>query len=145
MTRVTANLEELARRLIAHEANLNKAARAYSTAVFPVPEKLRPHLSIFMGKAGFRALLARALALAGTDVPWLRGLQVKADGSLLPAPELMAKVSPSDILTGRVAVLSQLLGLLVAFIGEKLTLRLVHEVWPTLSAEELHFGKRIKK
>jgi hypothetical protein len=37
-----------------------------------------------------------------------------------------------------------LLGLLVAFIGEDLTLRLVREVWPKLSLNNLDFGKGYK-
>ena len=38
-------------------------------AVFLVCEKLRPHLAMLMGNAGFRALLSRALALAKAEVP----------------------------------------------------------------------------
>ena len=39
------------------------------------------------------------------------------------------------------AGVAQLLGLLVTFIGEELTLRLVREVWPKLSPNNLDFGK----
>jgi hypothetical protein len=49
-----------------------------------------------------------------------------------------------DIFEGRVVLLAQLLGLLVAFIGEDLTLRLVREVWPKLSLNNLDFGKGYK-
>jgi hypothetical protein len=145
MTRSTPSLRNFAARLIAHEAQLNKTARIKCTAVFPVSEKLRPHLSTFMGKAGFRALLARALALAAAEVPWLGRLQVRPDGSLQPAAELMGQIPPAENAAGREVLLAQLLGLMVTFIGEKLTLRLVHEVWPTLTERELHFGKGTKK
>jgi len=46
---------------------------------------------------------------------------------------------------GRVVLLAQLLGLLVAFIGEDLTLRLVREVWPKLSINDVNFGKGDEK
>jgi hypothetical protein len=38
-------------------------------------------------------------------------------------------------------MVAQLLGLLVAFIGDNLTLRLVRDVWPTLSLEDLNFAQ----
>jgi hypothetical protein len=37
-------------------------------------------------------------------------------------------------------LLTHLFQLLVAFIGEKLTLQLVHESWPTLPANDLNFS-----
>ena len=93
-----------------------------------------------MGNVGFRALLSRALALANADVPWLRAVHVKADGSLEGLDELGAQVDPDEIFQGCVVLLAQLLGLLVAFIGEDLTLRLVRDVWPKLSLNNLDFG-----
>ena len=104
----------------------------------PVPclasEKLRPHLAALMGNIGFRALLARALALANADVPWLRAVHVKTDGSYEGFEELEAHVDPDEFSEGCVVLLSHLLGLLVAFIGEELTLRLVRQAWPKLSS-----------
>ena len=94
-----------------------------------------------MGKVGFRELLSRALALANAEVPWLRAVHVKADGSFEGLDELGAQVDPDEFSEGRVVLLAQLLGLLVTFIGEELTLRLVREVWPKLSPNNLDFGK----
>jgi hypothetical protein len=93
-----------------------------------------------MGNGGFRALLARALALAGAEVAWLRAVHVKADGTLEGLEALHAQLKPADFLEGRVVLLAQLLGLLVAFIGPSLTSRLMGEVWPQLSAENVDFG-----
>jgi hypothetical protein len=56
-------------------------------------------------------------------------------------PELQAQLAPAQFAEGRTVLLAQLLGLLVAFIGEGLTVRLVHEAWPDLSHSELNFGK----
>jgi hypothetical protein len=47
----------------------------------------------------------------------------------------------TKFLEGGVVLLAQLLGLLVAFIGENLTLRLVREVWPKVPLDDLDFGK----
>jgi hypothetical protein len=39
-----------------------------------------------------------------------------------------------------VVMLAQLLGLLVAFIGENLTLHLVRDVWPKVRLDDVEFG-----
>jgi hypothetical protein len=129
-----------AERLVAYETWGKKSSRTTSAVDFPVCEKLRPHLATLVGNAGFRALLSRALALAGAEVAWLRAVRVKADGALEGPEELHAQVDPKQIAEGRVALVAQLLGLLVAFIGENLTLRLVREVWPKVPLDDLDFG-----
>jgi hypothetical protein len=137
-------MRDFAERLIAHETRENKSSETKTSGPFLVGENLRPHLAPLMGKAGFRALLSRALALANAEVPWLRAVHIKADGSFDGLDELGAQVDPDEIFKGRVVLLAQLLGLLVAFIGEDLTLRLVREVWPKLSLNNLDFGKGYK-
>jgi hypothetical protein len=137
-------MRDFAERLIAHETRENKSSETKTSGPFLVGENLRPHLAPLMGKAGFRALLSRALALADAEVPWLRAVHIKADGSFDGLDELGAQVDPDEIFKGRVVLLAQLLGLLVAFIGEDLTLRLVREVWPKLSLNNLDFGKGYK-
>jgi hypothetical protein len=134
-------MRDFAERLIAYETRGNKFSETKVPAAFLVCEKLRPHLARLMGKVGFRELLSRALALANAEVPWLRAVHVKADGSFEGLDELGAQVDPDEIFEGRVVLLAQLLGLLVTFIGEDLTLRLVREVWPKLSLNSLDFGK----
>lgn len=130
-------MRDFAERLIACETRGKKSFGTKAQAAFVVCEKLRPHLSTLMGNVGFRALLSRALALANADVPWLRAVHVKADGSFEGLDELGAQVDADEIFEGVVVLLAQLLGLLVAFIGGSLTLRLVREVWPKLSASSL--------
>ena len=132
-----------AERLIEYETGGNKSSQTITPAAFPVPEKLRPHLATLMGNGGFRALLSRALALANAEIPWLRAVQVKADGSLEGLEERLAQLDPDELSEGRVVLLAQLLGLLVAFIGEKLTLRLVREVWPEVPLNDLDFGNGV--
>src|SRR5712692_8632062 len=141
MSRATPKMRDFAERLIGHETRKNKSSETKTPAACRVAEKLRPHLATLMGNLGFRALLSRALALANAEVPWLRAVHVNADGSLEGLDELGAHVDPDEIFEGCVALLAQLLGLLVAFIGEDLTLRLVREVWPKLSFNNLDAGK----
>jgi hypothetical protein len=141
MNRATPKMRVFAGRLIACEATQKRDRGTKTPAIFPVPEKLRPHLTTFMGNAGFRALLLRALALAGAEVPWLRAVQVSSAGSLEVSHELAEKVAAKEIIEGGVVLLAQLLGLMVAFIGEKLTLQLVRDIWPRLSIKELNGSK----
>ena len=119
---------------------MRKSSTSPSGRVFTVVEKLRPPLTNLMGMAGFRALLARSLTLAAAEVVWLRVVQLNADGTWEGLDELEAQVGPADFLEARVVALAQLIGLLVAFIGKNLTLRLVGEIWPSLSLNELDFS-----
>jgi hypothetical protein len=131
----------MAERLIAYEARANGSSGTKASAACLVGEKLHPHLATLMGNVGFRALLARALALANAEVQWLRAVHVKADGSFEGLDELGAKVDPDEFFEGCVVLLAQLLGLLEAFIGENLTLQVVRQAWPKLSLNDLDFGK----
>ena len=141
MSRAIPKLQDFAERLIAHEMIGNNSSETKTPAACRAGEKLRPQLATLMGNIGFRALLSRALALANADVPWLRAVHVKTDGSFEGLEELGAQIDPDEFFEGCVGLLSHLLGLLVAFIGEELTLRLVREVWPELSPNDLVFGK----
>ena len=117
MSRANPNMRHFAKRLIVFEAR-DDSSKTKTSAAFPIPEKLRQQLVTLMGEGGFRALLVRALALASAEVPCLRTVRVKADGSLTGAAELHAQFGPDEFLEGRVVLLAHLLGLLVAFIGE---------------------------
>ena len=132
MSRATPQMRHFARCLIAYETPEMKSFEAETPAGFPVCEKLRVHLATFMGKTGFHTLLARSLALSIEEVPWLCAVRARADDSLEGLEELQAQLGPKEFSDGEVVLLAQLLGLLVAFIGENLTLRLVRDVWPEI-------------
>lgn len=129
-------MRDFAGRLIAYETRANKSSRTNPAAAFQVCEKLRPQLAIMIGNGGFRALLTRAIALAKSEVPWLGTVQVKADGSLAGLEDIEVQADPEDIARGGVVLVARLLGLLVAFIGEKLMLRIVCDVWPELAPND---------
>ena len=138
-------MREIAQRLIEYETPRADSSKTKSIAPFRATERLRPHLATLMGNGGFRALLARALTLASAKVTWLRAVRVNPDGALEGLEQLQARLEPADFLEGRVVLLAQLLGLLVAMIGPGLTLRLVGEVWPQLSADNMNFGDGDRK
>jgi len=134
-------MRNFATRLAACETGGNHASETSAAAVLQIFGKLRLHLAPLTGNAGFRALLSRAVALASPEVPWLPGVNVKSDGSLEGLDKLDGQYDPKEIAAGRVILLAQLLGLLVAFIGETLTLRMLRDLWPQLSRDDLDLGR----
>lgn len=93
-----------------------------------------------MGNVGVSALQSRALALANRQFPWLRAVHIKADGGFGGLDAVDAQVDPREFFEGCVVLFAHLLGLLEAFIGVDLTLRLVGEAWPELPLNDLDFA-----
>ena len=126
---VTPNTRAFVQRLLDHEtAEGNPPDRL--SAVLRVFEKLRRSLSLLAGSEGFRALLTRALTLAKKEAPSLSALEVDADGALAGLREAGSALNKDEISDGGVVLIAKFIGLLVAFIGEGLTVRLVRDVWP---------------
>jgi hypothetical protein len=101
---------------------------------------LRRPLITLAGVAGFRSLLSRALTLARAEDPNLSAVQVAADGSLKGLDELASRTDKEQARDGGAILIAQLIGLLLTFIGEGLTLRLVQDVWP-----EAAFDRRVSE
>lgn len=134
MKRANSRMRDIAERLVALEAGEKKASATEAPAAFRVLARLRPNLAMLMGNTGFHALLLRAFALAAAEAPTLRGVQVEPDGALAGWE---AQADGTKLAEDGVLLVVQLLGLLEAFIGESLTLRLLREVWPQLSPGNL--------
>ena len=132
MDTASPSIRALARRLLA--ASQSAAGSPGEQAVL-VNEKLRISLTQFAGADGFASLLRRALALASAETPVLHGATDSADGRL-EGLEQLATLPGSVAAAATVAITANLLGLLVQFIGEPLTLRLVRDAWPNLSPDE---------
>jgi hypothetical protein len=141
MSRATPLMREFAGRLVALETKRTRDQRIQTPVAFEVCEKLRPYLGTLMGKAGFCALLSRALALAEAEAPALRAVRVLADGSLAGCEAPGTPAEAQKVAEGSVVLLAQLLGLLEAFIGRNLTLRMLRDVWPKLTLNESHFSQ----
>jgi hypothetical protein len=145
MSRSTPKMEGFAQRLVTHETVGNKPFAANAPAAFGgVVEKLRRPLVALTGVTGFRSLLSRALALSSEEVRWLRAVHIKADGSL-EYPAEMADVDKKEIANGEVALIARLLRLLVTFIGEALTLRLLQDAWPEVPVNDFDSNKNASK
>lgn len=140
MNRATPQMRGIAERLIASERPEGTFADAAAPTKFPVTAKLHPLLATLVGKSGVRALLARALLLASAEVPWLRAARVSIDGGLDGLEAIIADLDPAVLAEGRVVLLAQLLGLLVALIGPGLTSRLIGELWPQIPLEQRDFS-----
>lgn len=123
------SMQALAHRLLALEGRLQSATDGPVDEAVRVLERLRIALARFAGPDGFTSLLRRALTLARIDHPALQQVSVKADGSLAGLEQL-----PGD---AAIAIIAQLLGLLVTFIGESLTLRLVRDAWPDAPLDDI--------
>jgi hypothetical protein len=133
-------MRRIAERLMVAESR-RRPRKGSSVAAFPVTDNLRPYLANLVGKGGVRALLARALVLASAEVAWLHSARVNADGDVEGLDALGAEFDAPRFLEGRVVLLAQLLGLLVALIGPGLTSRLTGEIWPEVPLEDRDFGK----
>lgn len=122
----------LAKRLVATEAAVQSADGTGPNAALRVCNKLRISLTRFAGAAGFESLLRRAVVLARLEVPSLHGIEIKPDCSIEGLEGLLG----NDGTEAGAAITAHLLGLLVTFIGQPLTLRLVRETWPDASLSD---------
>lgn len=132
---------QLARRLLAYEAAAGRNSEPTESAAFRVCEKLRTPLCSLAGVAGFRSLLSRALTLARVEDPTLRAVEVCGDGSLKGLDALGPQMDKETSVDGGARLIAQLLGLLLTFIGEGVTLRLVQNVWPETAFDDRDSGK----
>jgi hypothetical protein len=129
-------IQDLARQLLARKPARGELLEGEADQIVRTCEKLRVPLTKFAGAAGFSSLLSRALAMAKQQAPSLAGLWVDADGSLVGFNNIQHDLAVAEATRqGEVILVSELLGLLVMFIGEPLTLNLVREAWPYASIE----------
>ena len=136
MDRPSSALRDLAGRLLAASQT---GTGPHVEATVLVSERLRISLTKFAGSAGFESLLRRALVLASADVPALRSVKIGAGGRLEGFGQFAADQGAGAAeVEAAVAVTAHLLELMITFIGEPLTLRLVGEAWPDALVDEAH-------
>jgi len=134
MSMASPEIQELARQLLAFEATQSGASDAPVGATLRVIEELRLRLIRLAGVDGFRSLLSRSLTLARAEASCLNQAHVSANGILEGFDGIEDNQAAGQ--AGRVLV-AHLLALLMTFIGESLTLRLVRESWPEASMSEV--------
>lgn len=144
MSRATPEMRAFAKCLIDYETGGNILRETDLLADFRASDKLRPHLLALMGRTGFRSLLSRALAMAGEEVAWLRAIHISKDGTLEGLADLRPEVKKEQFNQGSIVLLAQMLGSLVAFVGEDVTLRQMRQVWPKLPLQNLSFKSGVR-
>ena len=122
-----ASIRAWAHRLLALEAANKSASDTDRHNLLRVFGKLRIALTQFVGADGFTALIRRALALARREVPSLQTAKVTPEGRLEGIEENAADAKYDSEAT--IAITAHLLALLVTFINEPLTLRLMSDLW----------------
>ena len=123
-------IRDLARQLLI-ASRTDSHSQGHDGAI--VIEKLRSSVTRFAGPEGFTSLLRRAVKLAARDLPALHGLEVDADGRLKGIEHLGAEMGTNAVRVrddAAIEIAAHLLELLVTFIGETLTLKLVRGAWP---------------
>jgi hypothetical protein len=118
---------EIARQLLAYES-VERGSSVDGLAAVQVCDRLRQPLSILMGPAAFRSLLGRALTLAKRNAGNLEDVKVKDNGLLEGLNE--------GVNGAGLVIVASLVALLMTFIGQPITLRLLHDVWPTLANDD---------
>ena len=83
-----------------------------------VYERLRRQLGAPVGVDGFQSLASRALALAKSESPRLRAVQVTANGGLRGLGEVESQTNPDEDGEAGIILIAQLLGLFLTFLGE---------------------------
>jgi hypothetical protein len=127
---------QLVRRMLKQRTSERANAEAITSVARAVYDDLARAAVALIGQAGVDALAGRALHLAQREHPCLATAR-EAD----PAEEPFARVvaclrreSPAAAAEAAAAVLAILIGLLVTFIGQPLTARLLQQAWPDVSS-----------
>jgi len=138
---------DLARGLLTYEATAGNPSEPMESATLRVYGKLRESLVAFAGVAGFHSLASRALVLAKSEAPSLSAAHVTTDGCLQGLDEFEHQTDidknqagedqPGD---GGIILIARLLGLLLIFLGEALTLRLLRDAWPDAAFDNCNSG-----
>lgn len=128
--------EFLARRLLIYEANDGNQSQlqAASQAI----EKLGLYLTKFVGTAGFQALLERAVVLAKAHESRLVSGATSAEHISVRFDNIRLGRSAEEDRTGQMALLTQLLSLLITFMGQSVTMHMVQEVWPGARLDDVN-------
>jgi hypothetical protein len=119
---------DLARSLVAREADASATTLQTQPATVRVYERLRRQLGAPVGVDGFQALASRALALAKSESPRLSAVQVTANGDLHGIGEAESQPDKDENGEAGITLIAQLLGLFLAFLGEATTLRLIEDL-----------------
>jgi len=127
-----AALRQLALKVLAQHAGSAADAEALAAAARRAYDDLARVSAPLIGQVGVEALTGRALHLAQREYPWLAQTR-EPEQAERPFTEVIAcleRQDPAVAIEAAGAVFATLTGLLVTFIGEPLTARLLRQAWP---------------
>jgi hypothetical protein len=137
-----AALRQLALNVLAQYAGSAADAEALAAAARRAYDDFARASAPLIGRVGVDALTGRALHLAQREYPWLVPTREaeRAEGPFAQVIVCLERQDPAVATEAAGAVFATLTGLLVTFIGEPLTARLLRKAWPDAfsdaSAEE---------
>jgi hypothetical protein len=119
---------DLARSLVAREADASKTSLQTEPATLRVYERLRRQLGAPVGIDGFQVLASRALALAKAKSPRLSAVELTANGGLRGLSEVDSQTTADEDGETGIILIAELLGLFLTFLGEATTMRLIEDL-----------------
>ena len=119
---------DLARSLVASEADAAMSSLHSEPATVRVYERLRRQLGAPVGTDGFQVLASRALALAKSESPRLSDVQLTVSGGLRGLDEVESQTDTDEDGEAGINLIAHLLGLFLTFLGEATTLRLIEDL-----------------
>jgi predicted TIM-barrel enzyme len=117
---------DLARNLVASEADASTVSPQTESASVRVYERLRRQLGAPVGVGSFQALASRALALAKSESSQLGAVRIAANGDLRGLGEVEAQMQEGG--EAGIILIARLIGLFLTFLGEATTLRLIEDL-----------------
>jgi len=137
----SARLRGAVTRLLAHEAGGDGASsEQLAAASGRLLERLTQRLSLVIGRAGFEALLLRAVKQA--DFPFLDERIFSREQGDSPGDSLRARLQTQEsdaIREASVTLFATFAGLLTTVIGGRLAWSLLGDVWPERFRSETEF------
>jgi hypothetical protein len=132
-----AALRQLALKVLAQHAGSAPDAEALAAAARRAYDDLARVSAPLIGQVGVEALTGRALHLAQRQYPWLVHAREPehAEASFAQVVISLGRQDPVVATEAAGAVFATLTGLLVAFIGEPLTVGLLRKAWPDAFAD----------
>jgi hypothetical protein len=125
-----ATLPLAMRQVILREINREEASEILAAAARSC-ERLSGYLETLIGTEGARALQQRSIVLTRREHAWLAEALSPGPPS---SPIAAARREPEVVMRSAVALLTTFVNLLVGFIGERLTVQVLHQVWPEVAS-----------
>jgi hypothetical protein len=124
-------MRQLALRALAQRAGAGAQTPAVADAAQHAYDDLARAATPLIGKVAVDALTGRALYLVQQQYPWLAAREAREwSGPFAQVVFGLEQQNPPVATDAAAAILATLTDLLVTFIGQALTARLLHEAWP---------------